>query len=120
MTDYIRVSDKETGHEYNISCFLLSEQEGVTSETEKVALARLLCETTTTEGLGEQKWSLADLTFTFDPQAAAGSDGKKAWELFKAGGNGFLIRRQGVKADTATPELAVGKLQARDTQAGVA
>lgn len=93
----------------NISCFLLSEQEGPTSETEKVALARLLCETTTTEGLGEQKWSLADIQGVFDPQAAAGSTGKKAWELFKDGNSGYLVRRQGIKADSATSEAATGQ-----------
>lgn len=83
----------------NISCFLLAEQDGVTSTTEKIRLARLLCETSTTEGLGEQTFSLAPLTGVFDPQAADGSDAKKAWDLFKTGQSGFLIRRQGVKAD---------------------
>lgn len=84
----------------NITCFLLAEQEGVTGTAEKVRLARLLCETTTTEGLGERTWSLADLMGVFDPQAAAGSLGKKAWELFKDGNSGFLGRRQGVKSLT--------------------
>lgn len=83
----------------NISCFLLAEQDGVTSTTEKVRLARLLCETTTTEGLGEQTFTLAPIMGVFDPQAADGTDGKKAWDLFKAGASGYLIRRQGVKAD---------------------
>src|SRR5690606_34046149 len=61
----------------NITCFLLAEQDGVTGTAEKVALARLLCETSTTEALGDQTWSLADLQGVFDPQAAAGSTGKK-------------------------------------------
>lgn len=82
----------------NISCYLLAEQEGVTSTAEKVRLARLLCETTTTEGLGEQTWSLADIVGVFDPQAAAGADGKLAFEKFRAGGSGYLARRQGVVA----------------------
>lgn len=93
----------------NISCYLLAEQEGVTSNVEKVRLARLLCETSTTEGLGEQTWSLADITGVFDPQAAAGSDGKKAWDLFKSGASGFLARRQAVVADQASPEAATGQ-----------
>lgn len=84
----------------NISCFLLAEQDGVTGTAEKIRLARLLCETTTTEGLGEQTWSLADLQGVFDPQGATGSDGKKAWEQLKDGGPGFLVRRQGVIALT--------------------
>lgn len=94
----------------NISCFLLAEQDGVTSNVEKVRLARLLCETSTTEGLGEQTWSLADIMGVFDPQAASGSDSKKAWELFQDPITpGFLVRRQGVTADSATPEAVAGQ-----------
>ena len=84
----------------NITCYLLAEQEGVASTVEKVRLARLLCETTTTEGLGETTWSLSDIQGVFDPQAAAGSDGKKAWELFDTAASGFLVRRQGVVSVT--------------------
>lgn len=87
----------------NITCYLLAEQDGVTSNTDKVRLARLLCETTTTESLGEQTFSLSDLIAVFDPQAASGHVDKKAWTLLKAGGDGFLIRRQNVvsKLDVA-------------------
>lgn len=90
----------------NISCYLLAEQEGVTGTTEKVALARLLCETTTTEGIGETTFSMADVQIVFDPQAASGSDGKKAWEKIKDGFTGFAVRRQGVRAldDAAVTE----------------
>lgn len=80
----------------NITCFLLAEQEGLTGETSKVALARLLCETSTTEGIDTTTWSMSDLMGVFDPQAAAASDGKKAWELFEDGFTGYLVRRQGV------------------------
>ena len=84
----------------NISCFLLAEQEGVTGTTEKVALARLLCETTTTEGIGETTFSMADVQGVFNPQAADGADEKKFWDLVKSGFVGYAVRRQGVKADT--------------------
>lgn len=94
----------------NVSCYLLAEQEGVTSNVEKVRLARLLCETSTTEGLGEQTWSLADITGVFDPQAAAASVGKKAWELFQDPTNaGYLVRRQGVVAYSDAPEATAGQ-----------
>ena len=96
----------------NISCYLLAEQEGVSSSAEKVKLARLLCETTTTEGLGEQTWSLADLQAVFDPQAAAASTGKKAWDILKAGTSGYLVRRQ---AFVALSDVAVTAGQFVDT-----
>lgn len=82
----------------NVTCFLLAEQEGVTGTTEKVTLARLLCETSTTEGLGDTTFSMADVQIVFDPQAAAGSDGKKAWDLLSDGFEGVAIRRQGIRA----------------------
>jgi hypothetical protein len=93
-------AEVNAGTGLNISCYLLAEQEGVTSNAEKVRLARLLCETTTTEGLGEQTFSLADIQGVFDPQAASGADGKKAWEKFKDGASGYLVRRQAVVATT--------------------
>lgn len=87
----------------NITCYLLAEQDGVTANTDKVRLARLLCETVTTEALGEQTFSLADLVAVFDPQAISSHVDKKAWTLLKGGGDGFLVRRQNVvsKLDVA-------------------
>lgn len=94
----------------NISCFLFSDFEGVTSSTGKVTLPRLLCELNTYEANDVTAFSSADLDFAFAPQAASGADGKKAWEKFKAGGlSGFLIHRQGVTADSATPEATAGQ-----------
>jgi hypothetical protein len=86
----------------NVSCFLLAEQEGVSASTSKVQLARLLCETSTTEGLDTTTWGMSDIQGVFDPQAAAGSNGKKAWDLFKDGFTGYAIRRQGVVSDVDT------------------
>lgn len=94
------VTEVNSASGLNITCFLLAEQEGITGTTEKVALARLLCETSTTEGIGETTWSMADVQIVFDPQAASGEDGKKAWTLLKDGFTGVAIRRQGVVSKT--------------------
>ena len=93
----------------NVSCFLLKDTEDPTSETERVTLPAALCETSTVEFLGDQKIALADMTFFMDPQAAAAADGKKAWALLKDGGPGFLVRRQNVIADQASPEATAGQ-----------
>lgn len=94
----------------NISCFLWSDFEGLTSSTGKVTLPRLLCELNTYEANDVTTFTIADLDFAFAPQAASGADGKKAWEKFKAGGlTGFLVHRQGVVADQAAPEAVVGQ-----------
>ena len=68
----------------NISCFLWAEFEGVTSSTGKVTLPRLLCETQQYEANDSTTYSMSDLDFAFAPQAASATDGKKAWDKFKA------------------------------------
>lgn len=83
----------------NISCYLWADYEGPTGSTGKVTLPRLLCELTQYEANDVTTYSLSDISFAFAPQAIAGSDGKKAWEKFKSGADGFLIRRQGIRSD---------------------
>lgn len=90
----------------NISCMLLGDQEGLSADTEKVTLPRRLCETEQYQANGSTTYTMADLTVQFDPQAAAASTGKKAWETLVNGTTGYLWRRQG---KTATTDLAVGE-----------
>lgn len=94
----------------NISCYLWAEFEGVTSSTGKVTLPRLLCEVNQYEANDVTTFTSTDLDFAMAPQAAAASDGKKAWDKFKAGGlSGFLVRRQGITADQTASEAAAGQ-----------
>lgn len=84
----------------NFTCYLLSDQDNLTSTTNKAQLPRLLCEDKTTEVIENVVVSMADLQSVFDPQAATGTTGKKTWDLFgKDGASGYLIRRQGVLND---------------------
>lgn len=104
------VAEVNSGTGLNISCYLFADFEGVTTSTGKVTLPRLLCETAQYEANDVTTVSMTDLDFAFNPQGAANSDGKKAWDKFKAGGlNGFLVRRQGVVADQASPEATAGQ-----------
>lgn len=85
----------------NVTGMLLSDYEGATTSTEKVTLPKVLLETATTEVQGETTTSLGDMQITFQPQAAAGSDGKKAWELFTGGVFvGYAVRRQDMLGTT--------------------
>lgn len=90
----------------NITCFLLAEQEGLSGNTERVTLPRLLCETTTSEGIGETTVTMPDLQIVLDPQAASSHNDKKAYEKIRNGYSGVLIRRQNVTADQASSEAA--------------
>lgn len=91
---------------FNLSCSLFGEQEGFSATTEKVTLPRILCETATFEVNGSTNYSAPDLMVSFDPQAATGADGKKAWAAMTDLSSGFLIRRQGV---TATTDFTAGE-----------
>ena len=90
----------------NLSCMLFGEQEGVSVNTEKVTLPRRLCETVQFESNGPTTYSMSDLQASFDPQAAAGADGKLAWEALESGTTGYLWRRQGVDA---TADITAGE-----------
>lgn len=99
------VAEAEAAGGFNLSCSLFGEQEGITTTTAKVTLPRILCETNTYEVNGETSHSMSDLMVSFDPQGAALSDGKKAWEALGDNESGFLLRRQG---KTATTVFAAG------------
>lgn len=90
----------------NVTCFLLAEQSTPGMDTSKVTLPRLLCETTTTESLDEQKVTVPDFRFVWDPQADAGDNDKKAWALLKDGFDGYLVRRDNVVSTTDASLIA--------------
>lgn len=90
---------------FNLSCSLMGEQGDPTANQEKVTLPRILCETQQYEVNGTVTFAMPDLVVSFDPQAASGADGKKAWETMTDNLNGFLWRRQG---KAATGDLATG------------
>lgn len=79
----------------NISGVLLADYEGLTVSTDRVTLPQVMMETVVTEIAGSTTLSAADMQITFDPQAATGADGKKAWDLLQAGDfEGWAVRRQ--------------------------
>lgn len=53
------------------------------------------------EFVGESQESFGEVRYAFNPQAAALSDGKKAFEKFPAGTTGYLYNRLGIDRDTA-------------------
>ena len=85
---------------FNLSCSVFGEQEGFTATTEKVTLPRRNCESETFEVNGSTNYAAPDFLIAFDPQAAAGSDGKLAWETLEDMMEGFMVRRQGKDANT--------------------
>lgn len=66
--------------------------------TERVRQDRRAGDTESFEFLGDTSYEGGDVVMALSPQAAAGSDGKKAWEKFAAGGvvTGFFAKREDV------------------------
>ena len=60
-----------------------------------------ICDTQQYEELGLAQWTGGDLHYAIDPQATAGSDGKKAYEALAEASDGFLVNRMGIAKDTA-------------------
>jgi hypothetical protein len=77
-----------------------------TQTTNRAKRNRRLGDTKVTEFIGETMYEGGEASYQMDPQAAAGSDGKKAWEKIPEGTTGFLLRRLGVPKATA---LAAGQ-----------
>lgn len=80
--------------------------DGVTADTGRVTAPRRLSDTTTFESMGTTSYTISDLTYAFDPQAAALSNGKKAFEKLPEGTTGYLVRRRGIDRNT---DMATGQ-----------
>lgn len=104
LVDTIADATAPTATEINageyVSCYPLSDQGGPVSTPNKVTLPVLLCEDDVEEDFGNTTHTHPDITFVYDPQAAAASDGKKAWDLVKDGFEGFIVWELGSVADT--------------------
>ena len=88
----------------DISCYLYGW--APTAEANKGAAPRRLCSKRDFEKFGTTTESIGDLQYTIDPQAAAASDGKKAYEMLVDGTAGYLTERLG--KDAQDDDFAVG------------
>lgn len=90
----------------DVSKMLFHDTAKPSQSTNLVRRERRLGDTTTFEQVGTTDYSLGELKYQFAPQAAALSDGKKAFEKFPEGTTGFMVRRMGIAVDT---DMAVGQ-----------
>jgi hypothetical protein len=79
---------------------------GPTQSTNVVRGPRRVGDANTPEFIGETNPSFGEVRYAFNPQAASGSDGKKAYEKFPVGTTGFLVNRLGIDRDV---DLASGQ-----------
>ena len=84
----------------NISCFLYESSLESTIDQNKVDSMRRLCSRDTFQKLGNTTYTLGDLMYSIDPQAAPTTDGNKARTLLVAGTKLYLVRRLGKDAQS--------------------
>jgi hypothetical protein len=95
------------GTTLDVSCYLFDDQfDRPSKNTNTVTKSRRVCDTALYSQIGTTTYEGGNMAYAVQPQAAALSDGKKAWEKFPAGTVGYLVRRMGI--DVAT-DLAVGQ-----------
>lgn len=90
----------------DVSCYLFDSTARPGQNTNTVTLERRVCDGAQYEQIGITTYSGGEALWALDPQAAAGSDGKKAWEKLTPGTKGFFVRRLGIDVNT---DFAVGQ-----------
>lgn len=76
------------------------------ASTQMARAARRVGDVESYEFVGEVQWTLGEMRYAFNPQAAALSDQKKAFEKFPYGTTGYLLIRKGIDRNT---DLATGQ-----------
>lgn len=75
--------------------------DGVTADSTRVTAPRRIGDTKVFQSLGPTSYTISDLVYTFDPQAAALSNERKAYEKLPDGTTGYLVVRRNVPKATA-------------------
>ena len=91
---------------FDLSCYLLADGWEFSTDSNKATAPRRVCQVNQFERFTTSTYKLKDLRYIIQPQAAAASDGKDAYETLTAGTNGFFVERLGMDPDTA---LAAGQ-----------
>lgn len=84
----------------DVSCFVYADGWSHTLEQNKVEAPLRLCTKRTSDKFGNAKFTLQDLMYVVDPQAAAASDGVKAYETLLPDLSLWFVERQGLNAET--------------------
>lgn len=83
-----------------LTCYLTKGTLGMSADTETGTDERE-CTSQVFEVLGKTTWTVNDLEYVWEPQAAPSSPTNKAYDTLKKGTTGFLVLRFGRDVDTA-------------------
>lgn len=84
----------------DVTKMLYASSASPSQSTNMARAPRRMGDAETYEFVGESQSTIGEMRYSFNPQAAALSDGKKAFEKFPAGTTGFLVYRYGIDRDT--------------------
>lgn len=88
----------EAATSVDISCYLMDSGWNPDATTAKGTKANRLCSKSEQEQLNRTTWSIPDLMYTYDPQAADEAPGNEAKELLAEGSLVYFIERRGLDA----------------------
>lgn len=100
------ITELTAGSTLDVSCMLFDDTGRPTQNTNLVEKKRRVCDGAVYQQVGTTTYGGGDMSYQVDPQAAALSNGKKAWEKFPSGTTGYLVRRLGIDVST---DLAAGQ-----------
>ena len=83
---------------FELMCYLTKGTFGTSAETERGTDERE-CSTQTYEVLGNSTWTLNDLEYVWEPQAASASPTNKAYDTLKRDTAGFIVVRFGLSLE---------------------
>lgn len=86
---------------FDMSCYLLADGWEFSTDSNKGTAPRRVCQVSQFERFTTSTYKLKDLRYIIQPQAAAASDGKDAYEALTPGLNGYFVERLGMDPDTA-------------------
>lgn len=97
----ITVTEWNAATSLDITRIAFAETGKPSQSTNRVTSARRLGDTKQYERIGTSSVTGGDILYAFDPQAAAGSDGKKLFEKIPEGTTAVLAQRRGIARATA-------------------
>jgi hypothetical protein len=79
----------------DISCYLMPDWDGATG-TQNTGESRRFCSRQTFQRMGREQWSIAPLSYTYDPQNAGG-DANAVYDALAQGNEGYLVFGYGIE-----------------------
>lgn len=91
----------------DISCMLYAGAFAPTQTVNRASAPRRSCSRSSLERITSVTRAVPDITYVIDPQGAAGSNGKKAYETLTEGLSGYIVERMGL--DAKAENIAAGQ-----------